>query len=146
MRYMRLKIAFILPFYVASDASAKPHSVECPANIPQQAIELAIVPKGWVPFVATPLYLHSAGMAGAPPEKLATLVGESEGGPVKTAQWSTTYMLEGPYPDGKWMECGYGESNQVILSKRLPDDTRECTVKYRKGEKAGQNHLTIVCQ
>lgn len=85
-------------------------------------------------------------MAAAPPEKLANLVGETTRRPGSGKEWSTTYMLEGAYPDGKWMECGYGEYNQLILSRRLDDDTKECTVIYRKGEKAGQNALKTNCK
>jgi hypothetical protein len=132
---------------MASMASAaNQQQVTCPTEIPQQSIQLTNTPKDWVPYVASPLYLHSAGMAGDSPEKLVTLVGESAGRPSKTGEWSTTFKLEGPYPQGKWLECGYGEYNQIILSKRLRDDIQECKVSYRAGEKAGQNVLKISCK
>ncbi len=146
-RVMPIKMVIFAIFNAASaEAIAAPFGVECPTEIAQHAVQLPDTPGGWTPFVASPIYLHSAGMAGASPEKLVALVGHSKGRPGKSAEWSTTYTLEGPYPDGKWMECGYGEFNQIILSKRLKDDTQECTVTYRKGEKAGQNHLKIVCR
>jgi hypothetical protein len=127
-------------------ATAQPQRIECPTEIPQQSIRLSDTAHGWTSYVATPLYLHSAGAAGAAPEKLATLVGNTHGRPSKTGEWRTIYTLEGPYPEGKWMECGYGESNQIILSKRLDEGTRECTVTYQRGEKAGQNNLRIICE
>jgi hypothetical protein len=132
---------------VSFSTCAAAGDVVCPTEIPQQSITLSGLPAGWTPYVASPLYLHSAGMAGASPEKLVTFVGEPGGRPGKKKdEWSRIYKLEGPYPEGKWMECGYGEYNQVILSRRLSDDIRECTVTYRKGAKAGQNDLKISCK
>lgn len=56
------------------------------------------------------------------------------------------YSLEGPFPEGKWFPCEYGMLNEFSLSKRLDDDTKECTVTGRKGERAGQNVFDIVCK
>lgn len=60
--------------------------------------------------------------------------------------WSYTYQLDGAFPDGKWLQCTYGDRNQVTLSRRLPDETRECKFTYRKGTKAGQHAIKIQCQ
>lgn len=142
---MRIEIAAGFALLLNAPAAlAAPQHLGCPAEIPQHAITLSGIPTGWTTYIASPLYLHSAGMAGAPPEKLATLTGEAIAG--KKQEQSRRYRLEGTYPQGKWMECGYGEYNQVIFSKRLDDNTQECTVTYRKGTKAGQNDLTIRCK
>lgn len=57
-----------------------------------------------------------------------------------------TYNLEGDFPRGKWLECGYGTYNQIVLSQRLPDTTTRCTVTYRKGVHAGEHALKIACE
>lgn len=141
---LRLLVLAFAP--VATSAAAAIQYVECPSEISQASIRIVGTPGGWSTYVASPLYLHSAGAAAAPPEKLANLVGESIGQPGRSKEWFTSYKFEGKSPDGKWMECGYGEYNQVIVSKRLADDTSECKVSYRKGEKAGQNALKISCK
>lgn len=142
--YLRFLLFAFVP--VATSTFAAGQHIACPSEISQPSIRLVGIPSGWATYVASPLYLHSAGMAAAPPGKLADLIGEGTGKPGRDKEWSTTYKFEGEYPDGKWMECGYGEYNQFILSKRLDDETSECRVSYRKGEKAGQNALKITCK
>lgn len=61
-------------------------------------------------------------------------------------EWSYTYHLDGPFPEGKWLQCTYGENNELTLSRRMPDETSVCTFTYRKGEKAGQHDITIRCR
>jgi len=59
--------------------------------------------------------------------------------------WSYTYDLDRPFPNGKWLECGYGAYNEVTLAKPLPDKLKSCTFTYRKGPKAGQHEIKIHC-
>jgi hypothetical protein len=61
-------------------------------------------------------------------------------------QWSYTYDLDRDFPDGKWLECGYGSHNEITLSRRMPDTIKSCTFVYRKGAKAGQHDITIDCR
>ena len=64
----------------------------------------------------------------------------------KAGQWSHTYQLDGPSPYGKWIQCSYGTHDEMTLSKRIDDNTLTCTVRYRKGAKAGQNNIQINCK
>ena len=50
------------------------------------------------------------------------------------------------FPDGKWLQCSYGEYGQVTLSKRMEDSVSRCEVRYKKGSKAGQNEIGIDCR
>ncbi len=60
--------------------------------------------------------------------------------------WTYPYRLDGLFPSGKWLQCAYGEYNEVTLSQRLPDDIQACTFTYRKGAKAGQHDIDITCR
>jgi hypothetical protein len=120
--------------------------IVCPTEIPEASIRLLNTPPGWTPYVAAPLFLSSAGATAGPPEQRAILMGDSTWRKGK-ADWSTTYDLDGGgFPAGKWMECRYGEYDQVSLSKRLDDKTKSCTVYIGKGEKAGQQTVKIICK
>ncbi|MYM81760.1 hypothetical protein GTP44_07280 [Duganella sp. FT50W] len=119
-------------------------TVQCPAFIPASAIQLSDTQAGWVPYVASPLYLHAAAPMSGPPEMKGDLADFKESRSKK--EWSYTYALEGTFPQGKWLQCTYGERNQVTLSRRLPDDTQECKFTYRKGAKAGQHDITTLCR
>jgi hypothetical protein len=116
---------------------AAEQTVTCPIEIPEASIRIANTPAGWQPYVASPLFLSSAGAMAGPPETWKK--GKTE--------WSTTYDLDGAgFAAGKWMECRYGEYDEVTLSKRLDDRTKSCTVHFSKGEKAGQRTVKIHCK
>lgn len=99
---------------------------------------------GGRPYVASPLCLRSVEPTDGPPERLGQLVGKhaSSG----RDSWVDTYDLSGPYPEGKWLQCSYGMLNEVVLAKRLDDSIAACTVKGKKGDKAGQNVFSVECR
>jgi hypothetical protein len=116
---------------------------QCPDSIPASSVKITPPATGWVPYVASPLYLHAAAPMSGPPEMKGDLADfkETHG----KGEWAYTYSLDGTFTDGKWLQCTYGEYNQVTLSTRLPDETRECKFIYRKGTKAGQHQIKIAC-
>lgn len=126
-------------------AFASEHVV-CPTEIQQASLKLTDTPAPWTPHVASPIYLHAASAAAGPPETLAQLRPDRSTYAEGKASWKVTYNLEGHFPRGKWLECGYGTYNQIVLSKRLPDTTTSCTVTYRKGDHAGEHALKIACR
>jgi hypothetical protein len=86
-------------------------SLECPEMIPSASVEVIEVPGDWVPYVASPLYLHAAAPMYGPAELEGDLTDFKE---ARTAnEWSYTYALDGAFPEGKWLQCAYGERNQV---------------------------------
>jgi hypothetical protein len=133
----------LLAFQPALLASTLP-ALECPEQIPRSSVNVTGMAAEWVPYVASPLYLHAAAPMYGPPAMKGDLADfkETRG---KDA-WSYTYVLDGPFPEGKWLQCTYGENNQITLSRRLPDETQECKFTYRKGAKAGQHAIKIQCQ
>lgn len=49
------------------------------------------------------------------------------------------------FPEGKWLSCDYGDGNDVMIGRRIDDDTYECTVKYVKN-RLGYNDFDIRCK
>lgn len=117
---------------------------ECPAMIDQKSLHIASPPAGWAPYVDAPLYLHAAAPMSGPPEQLGELADfrQQRG----KGYWTHTYRLNGPFPQGKWLVCMYGESNQIKLSTKLPDTVQSCSFKFRQGKYAGQNDIAIDCR
>ena len=102
------------------------------------------VEPGWSAFVGAPLFLHSAAPISGPPEQLGELSDYVQ----HRGKDGTTYAykLDGPFASGKWLACKYGESDQVSLGMKLPDDTRSCTFTYSKGANVGQRKIKIRCE
>lgn len=124
-------------------ASATTQRVECPSELPISSLQMSAPPQ-WRTFISAPLFLHDAAPTDGPPERLGSQMGERIR---KTnTEWTYRYKLDGPFPEGKWFQCDYGMLNEFSLSKRLPDDTKECIVTGKKGEKAGQHVFDIICK
>jgi hypothetical protein len=88
--------------------------------------------------------LHSAAIADGPPGTLGQLRGTTERR--GKGEWVDKYDLTGNYPEGKWLQCSYGMLNEITLSRRIDDDTKECTIIGKHGQKAGQNVFEIGCK
>ncbi|WP_150130816.1 STY0301 family protein [Janthinobacterium sp. LM6] len=124
--------------------AAMPAAHACPESVPEASISLNAVPAGWTPYIGSPLYLSAAAPIDGVPERRGQLVpgGERK----KKGHTILSYRLEGPYPDGKWLQCSYGAHGEVTLSKRMDDSVSLCEFTYRKGRKAGQNDIDIDCR
>lgn len=131
-------------FATVCTAFAGPAAPECPASIREKSVQLVETPPGWRSFVGAPLYLHAAEPMISPPELLGSLIPDVER-KGKTGM-IYTYKIDGTFPDGKWLACRYGESDQVTLARALPAATTVCTFTYRKGEYGGQNMIKIDCR
>jgi hypothetical protein len=125
-------------------AASAEQTIVCPPELPAASLRIAAVPQGWKPFISSQLYLHDAAPIAGPPEQLGTLVGKM----VKHSktEWTDTYDLDYPAPEGKWFMCGYGVGNEFTISKRLDDSTKSCVIKGKKGEKFGQHIFDITCK
>lgn len=116
----------------------------CPPSVPAASLRVVDTPPGWTSQVERPLYLHSAAPIDGPPQRrgvLATYTVKQQHG-----QARYTYRLVGAFPEGKWLQCAYGEHGQVTLSRQLDDAIRECRFTYDKGPKAGQQVIHIDCK
>lgn len=133
-----------IPFLFQSAVNAAAPPLECPTSIAEKSIQLVDTPKGWTTFTASPLYLHGAAPMSGPPEKLGELSDYKQSR--RKNELAYTYQLDGKFPEGKWLSCTYGESDQVIFARRLPDDTNVCVITSRKGKYVGQNDIKIDCK
>jgi hypothetical protein len=125
-------------------AFAAPQVIVCPTSIAPASIQVAVPEAAWTPFVSAPLYLHAAAPMYGPPELRGDLT-DFATHPGKL-EWSYTYKLDGTFDAGKWIQCAYGANNEITLSRRIDDDTRECTITYRKGNKVAQHEIKVQCR
>lgn len=141
---MKTKLLAAVPILLVSFVvQAGATRYECPQSIPESSVSVR-EPAGWKAFVSSPLYLSNAAPADGPPDRLGILRGKE----VKSKKngWAHRYSLAGPYPEGKWLRCDYGEYGQISLSTRLPDSVQECTIKGKKGDHAGESLVEIFCK
>lgn len=134
------------PFFFASFlfiSTAQAAELQCPDRYPAQAIELA-APQGWTGRVDGGARLIGAG----------ALVGQSEEkGELRGQDRETKDGYEIRYaglndfqePLQKWVFCSYGRGGEVRLFRRMPDDTDECLVKYRRNREPAVPTVTIAC-
>jgi hypothetical protein len=108
-------------------------------------MKIVKTPRGWQPFISSPLFLHSAAPIAGPPERLGQMVGKTTRN-TKTESTVEYHSLDAPYPEGVWFQCDYGEGNEFSIAKKLAPGIKSCVVTYKKGEKAGQNDLDIKCK
>ncbi|MDO8074201.1 hypothetical protein O3299_21920 [Janthinobacterium sp. SUN176] len=144
MRHKRLSICAagcIFPVFTQAAVTA---SYACPQSVPATSISLNAVPAGWTPYIGSSLYLSAAAPIDGAPERRGQLVPGGER--TKKGRTILSYRLEGPYPDGKWLQCSYGAHGEVTLSRRMDDSVSLCEFTYRKGSKAGQNEIDIDCR
>lgn len=136
--------ATALMFVAPGTSFAVTVAIECPPSIPENSVQLVNTPTGWKTFVGAPLYLHGAAPMSSPPEMLGELMEDSERRDKKGMVY--TYKIDGKFPNGKWLACKYGESDQVTLARQLPDATDACVITTRKGEYVGQKDIKIDCK
>jgi hypothetical protein len=119
----------------ASPAQAGEQRIECPAQIAREAVRLSGAPAGWQGFVPfeerAGVPLVDANLMYGPPATM--FEGKPEYGSGNVAKW-TGLIADA---DGLWMACWYGDAGRkdFILSKRLDDNTTECSITRGKAGK-----------
>jgi len=143
LRVSRLAIGLACVASMSASIGAE-HRIECPPSLPQESVQIVQPPAGWTSFVRTSVRLNSAGLMFGPPSEMAISKPDRvESLPGKGIERWTG--LDGAVPGGKWMACNYGRYNELIMSKRIDDNTSECSVTYTKA-KHGDDHVDIVCK
>ncbi len=121
---------------------AAPQRFQCPEEIDPQAITIA-APAGWHPYPAFPLQLLGAGMSAGAPESEAHLRGE----PLDAKGGKTLYELGSiRVEDGKWLDCRYGDSGEIQMSRRLDDSLKRCTITHARPVKGTPRRIDISCE
>lgn len=140
MDLIRTTAALLAALALTASANQAPESLSCPASVGITVPEVT----GWKSQASSELYLNSATPISGPPDRRGDLTNYTH--KQMKDGWSETYDLDRPFPDGKWLECGYGTHNEVTLSRPLPEPSKACTFFYRKGTKAGQRSIKIECR
>ncbi len=140
----RALLLTLLAALSGSAGAAVSTSLSCPPALPTSAIKIDSVDGDWVPYVKSPMYLYAAAPIDGPPDNRGDLVPDKERRGKGTV--TTTYTFQGSYPQGKWLQCAYGENSQMTLSRRMPDAIAACTITYGQGTKAGQRDIKIECR
>lgn len=134
----------------SKSASAAPparheHRVDCPAKLPPEALPLAVAPPGWTAFSRGGLLLHAVDITDGPPSEGAFL--KPDDATVRHGKGVDLWPnLQDMRELGSvWLACNYGNSDQVILGKRLDNNVSECRAIYTKDEFGGYN-IEVRCK
>ncbi|MFC5472464.1 STY0301 family protein [Paraherbaspirillum soli] len=126
-----INIALYLSFFPYA-ALVNAETLSCPAEIEldMTSIKMTSQLDQWKPFFQNgKLALVAAGFSDGPAEEQAFLK------PYSNAESKVgsrvTWKFEGGYPKGKWLNCDY-EGNIALLSKVIPEKTKECIVSYKE--------------
>lgn len=126
---------------VSNGAKSAPQTIVCPAQIQTGQVRLAGVPDKWAAaYVGDGIALNGASLMAGPPAENALLQPTGRG-----AKNEDVWTDIRPIKDGFWMACLYGERQDLILSQRLPDSTKECRIIYR-GRREGHLDMDIRCR
>jgi hypothetical protein len=126
-RLMPVVAAAVLALSSQGSAAGEVH-ITCPASLESTSIEVRNAPGGWTPFVAATFPLNSAGPMDGPPSLLGNLkeISRSKKGGKIFTKWEMTNE-DNAYPDGKWISCKYGSRNEIVIAKRVDNQTTACT-------------------
>lgn len=125
-------------------ASATAKRIACPSEIAQDALPPVRAPHGWTASTRGGLRLHAVDLSYGPASNLTFLkpMDVSRGGKGMD-QWSDL-QIRPPGDAGIWIGCNYGNSDNVVLGKRLNDTVSECTATYTR-DKQGGYLLNVGC-
>jgi hypothetical protein len=140
--YARLVLAFS-SVLAQNSAHAAPQHFQCPDSLPSGSVKIA-TSAGWKPYVDDPIHLSGVGMTAGPPESMAVLRGEPLNR--KGEPESIAYRLVDGFPEGKWLDCYYGDGADLQISKRIDDRFQRCVVAEMKSPARGRRNFDIVCE
>jgi hypothetical protein len=136
MKTLSITLLLLVPTVQAAE-------LQCPDRYPTQDMQLT-APPGWIGRVDGGARLTGAGaLVGKPEDK-----GELRGQDRKTRNgYEIRYAGLNDYRDPlqKWVFCSYGHGAEIRLFQRMPDDTSECLVKYRRNGEPAVPTVSISC-
>jgi hypothetical protein len=120
-------------------------TLQCPPELPAGAVQLTLPQQGWTAYAPARLRLHSVGFMDGPPAEMAdlmpTTIDQKKGRSTVTWRFTGGAMVR-----GRWLSCGYGDGNEITLSKKVPDNTKTCTVYYRNGTFPNFQDIAVECK
>lgn len=135
-------LAMILTMYRPAFAQT---IIFCPAEYDTLAIKVLNPPEGWTPVMAATLPLNAAGVMKGVLDVRSIMKPERR--ELKKGFDEIYFGLGGGKALDKWIWCGYGIGNEVMLTKPLDREIRQCTVSYRPEFMALNNKVhQILCK
>lgn len=118
-----------LSIAISVSSQAAEHTIECPTKLEASAVQIVNPPEGWTPNVPSFFWLNTAAPMNGPPSHVADLKEDysKRSGKKEVSRWDLGGGI-GAYPDGKWLACKYGETNNLVLSRRIDDAATHCIV------------------
>lgn len=135
------------PFYLTiaamlmASGAARSEPVACPLILEEGAVKIVRPPNGWLGTSHSLARLTSGGLMRGHPDQIAYLR------PEKTTVFKGGGTASNEFEAGeeKWLWCGYGGTNALQLSKRLPDSAIACTVTHKATKRDGLVRLSAEC-
>lgn len=121
-----MKTAMLMLLLVS--AHSKAEEIVCPAELPASAVTVSHAPTGWTGFVPTNLALNAVGVTLGPLADRATLIGDYR--KLTHGAYSVTFSLKAAQKHEPWLMCQYGDSNDIVIAKRLANTVDTCLVLY----------------
>lgn len=120
-----MRAAALILAVAVTGAGAKEQKVVCPEEVPAVAVRIAETPPGWSGFVPERFRLRTAGVTVGYLERRAAQLGEPHklGG----GRYKIVYPHLKDRKEEKWVTCEY---DGLVLGRRIPDDTAQCTMVY----------------
>lgn len=116
--------------------------VRCPAEVQPAAVTIT-AEKDWHPYIAYAFPLYGAGMSAGPPESERQLRGEA----VDRKGMTTKYEFgRAGMEQGRWLDCRYGRAGELLVSRRLDDRLKRCTVTHLQLVPGEPRRISIVCE
>lgn len=119
--------------------------IDCPAEIPEDGIEVRAAPQGWSPSVRGRILLTSIDISDGPPSEMAFLKPDSTGGSKGKSFDRWTQLATARTSHGAWIACNYGGAGAIVLGQRLPENVSECRANYTQ-TREGWTAISFSCR
>jgi hypothetical protein len=128
---------------LAATTPSVAQEIACPDELAASAVTVTHAPTGWTGFVPTKLMLHAVGVSLGRLEDRATLIGDYR--KLARGAYTVTFSLREAGNDERWLMCQYGDSNDIVIAKRLLQTVDSCVISYTP-DKYGDKTIKIACK
>ena len=111
----------------------------CPAAFPKQSLKFVPTSDGWSANAGDTASLYGADVFDGPPDQMASLI------PDASSRNSSTWTLEGSYPQGIWLQCTYA-GGALTLTRRLQKVPAACVARYPRLSKGRPESVSFDCK
>jgi hypothetical protein len=128
--------------YLVGSNFAAANNISCPAHVSNFSLTDAAKNDGWSLQIDQKLTFNGVGFMSGPLDSKMYLKPD-DGAESKTTL--TQIWNFQANPDGKWIVCYFGDRDLIALSRRLPDEIKQCTVVQLKLSRQRLKHQRLYC-